>query len=408
MVVALIVWGLDTVRDAADPAETKSTPFSTASQTRTIIHIALALSALALVLSLVIAVLVSNFTKPMVLFLSWGAVVIALAMTIAACIVKSVAYIIVGVLLLIIFLAFASGVRTDISFLVANVRVVRAVITKHLSTYLFAVLVAVAQTGWMILCLLVLLGVAKVINTTGSLGLKANGDQCTDNAECASNSCRYSGVVWVSKKRCAESFPGLEHVTTANYFAYISLLVALYWGLQVLRHISDTTTCGTVAAFWYGAESKFTTAAALVRSLTTSFGSICFGSLVGAVVQVMRLLAAQSSQEGSIVGCLVQCLIVCIQDFVKTINHWAYVYVAMYGFKLTRAGRAALDLFTKRNFMEIADSNALLVVLSIAALSIGLVCAGIGAYIAKYTDLVTFTNNTCALSDDGAELPCCI
>ncbi len=70
---------------------------------------------------------------------------------------------------------------------------------------------------------------------------------------------------------------------------FFFLLISVYWGQQVIQNVSTCTIAGTVATWWYQShiQSK-SVPKALRRSLTTSFGSICFGSLIVAVVQALR------------------------------------------------------------------------------------------------------------------------
>ena len=72
----------------------------------------------------------------------------------------------------------------------------------------------------------------------------------------------------------------------------------------------------------------------LCSALTTSFGSICFGSLIVAIIQTLRELAsqAQNQREGNILACLAQCILSCIESLVEFFNRWAYVYVGLYGY----------------------------------------------------------------------------
>ena len=55
---------------------------------------------------------------------------------------------------------------------------------------------------------------------------------------------------------------------------------------QVIRNVVHCTTAGTVASWWFIQSAPSPTLGALKRSLTTSFGSICLGSLIVAILQV--------------------------------------------------------------------------------------------------------------------------
>jgi hypothetical protein len=80
------------------------------------------------------------------------------------------------------------------------------------------------------------------------------------------------------------------------YFAVFSLLVSLYWGGQVFKNIVHVTVAGTFATWYFLPAHQMPaspTAGALKRACTTSFGSICLGSLLVAVVQALKQLVHQ-------------------------------------------------------------------------------------------------------------------
>jgi Plasma-membrane choline transporter len=57
------------------------------------------------------------------------------------------------------------------------------------------------------------------------------------------------------------------------------------------------------------------------RTLTTSFGSICFGSLLVAIIQALRALANTArSHDDSILLCLAECILACIAGLIEYFN----------------------------------------------------------------------------------------
>lgn len=73
--------------------------------------------------------------------------------------------------------------------------------------------------------------------------------------------------------------------------------------------------------------------------MTTSFGSISFGSLLVAIVQLMRQACSIAQQneaaQGNIVGTIAFCILGCfigILDWLITFfNEYAFSYIALYG-----------------------------------------------------------------------------
>jgi hypothetical protein len=68
--------------------------------------------------------------------------------------------------------------------------------------------------------------------------------------------------------------------------------------------------------------------------MTTSFGSICFGGLVVAFIQALRMLAnsARANGDGNFLVCIAECLLACLASIIEYLNKWAFIYVGIYGF----------------------------------------------------------------------------
>ena len=66
-----------------------------------------------------------------------------------------------------------------------------------------------------------------------------------------------------------------------------------------------------------------------LRAMTTSFGSICFGSLLVAILDALRLLAhtARNMDDGGIGVCIAECILDCLARLLEYFNKW-YVVVS--------------------------------------------------------------------------------
>lgn len=72
--------------------------------------------------------------------------------------------------------------------------------------------------------------------------------------------------------------------------------------------------------------------------MTYSFGSICFGSLIVALLDLLRaglrILQAQASDSGdtvmAIVACCVQCCVACVRGLVDYFNRYAYIEIVCF------------------------------------------------------------------------------
>merc|ERR1719445_832375 len=92
-------------------------------------------------------------------------------------------------------------------------------------------------------------------------------------------------------------------------FLYFILLVSLYWTAEVVKNVGHVTTAGTVASWWFMPHSPSPTASAFKRAVTTSFGSICLGSLIVAVLKAIRQIIRNAQQNAARSDNIAACVI---------------------------------------------------------------------------------------------------
>lgn len=153
--------------------------------------------------------------------------------------------------------------------------------------------------------------------------------------------------------------------STIRCLVFFFLFVSFFWNLQVLQNIAHVTISGTVACWWFQPKRSAPVRGSLFRALTTSFGSICFGSLIVATIQALRELRHfmreqhgvsrnRSNSNGGGAN-LVDCLLLVLDTVLQIIeraavyfNRYAYCYVAAYGYDFITAGRKVTELFERR------------------------------------------------------------
>merc|ERR1739848_703150 len=126
------------------------------------------------------------------------------------------------------------------------------------------------------------------------------------------------------------------------------MLPHFFWTTQVLKNITHVTVSGAVAT-WYFLSANMPrnpTLSSFKRAVTYSLGSICFGSLLVAIIKTMRALLNSARRQGrdNIVACIAACLLSCIERLVEYINLYAFSYVATYGMSYCEAARAVWNL----------------------------------------------------------------
>jgi len=109
---------------------------------------------------------------------------------------------------------------------------------------------------------------------------------------------------------------------------------------QVFQNTIHVTIAGVVSTWWFAPQdaNSFCSLAikdSFVRATTTSFGSICFGSLLVAIVETLKALVENVRQDSERDGCeafllcIVDCLLGCLEDMLEYFNKFAYIYVGM-------------------------------------------------------------------------------
>jgi len=172
-----------------------------------------------------------------------------------------------------------------------------------------------------------------------------------------------------------------------NGVAYFCLLVSFYWTFQVLKNIGHVTTSGVVATWWFSPQASSATWGAFVRATTTSLGSICFGSLIVAILQATRQILREAQRNASSSGntaavfvlCCIGCLMGCIENLIRYFNMYAYTRVAIYGLGYWAAAKETWDLFVRRGFEAIINDDLTGMVLTMGCVMGGVVTGMVGA-----------------------------
>eukprot|EP00536_Pseudo-nitzschia_multiseries_P008216 jgi/Psemu1/305564/fgenesh1_kg.205_\ len=130
-------------------------------------------------------------------------------------------------------------------------------------------------------------------------------------------------------------------------------LVSFFWTAQVVKNVVHTTVAGTVGTWWFvpGEARNFCSSAvwnSYRRSVTTSFGSICFGSLIVAILQATREIVQSmrpiSSGRDKFMVCVIDCMLHILARAAEYFNKWGYVYVGLYGYGFVEASTKVLSV----------------------------------------------------------------
>ena len=179
---------------------------------------------------------------------------------------------------------------------------------------------------------------------------------------------------------CACAFKGApmfldqyDHPDGVKSGVNVLLLLCLYWGHETIRNVAHVTTCGTIGAWYFFphlleqgdcACCRPATCDSLRRALTTSFGSIAFGSLVLAIIDtvhaLIRRLFDQLPVDNALLGCVRCCVECCLRGLkgcMEWLTEYAFVYVAIYGISFVEAGREVQELVVRAGVDAVAQST---------------------------------------------------
>lgn len=178
----------------------------------------------------------------------------------------------------------------------------------------------------------------------------------------------------------------------SNYGSEIVFLflVSYFWVHQVLQNTLHVVSAGVIGTWWFAPEECSSCCSTALtdsfkRATTYSFGSICFGSLLVAIVQALRQLhrMLHDNEDFNFLVCIIDCLLGCLEGILEYLNQWAYVYVGLYGYSYLEAGKNVITLFQNKGWTTIITDNLAENVLFMISIGIGLVTGLIGLILAS-------------------------
>lgn len=118
--------------------------------------------------------------------------------------------------------------------------------------------------------------------------------------------------------------------------AMVFLVFSFYWTSQVITYVAHVTIAGIFATVYFLNDGiKHPVWGSARRALTTSFGSICFGALLIAIVNMIRyfLQIARANSNNAALSfliCIIQCIVNCAAGlFVKLYNIQLFIILGI-------------------------------------------------------------------------------
>jgi hypothetical protein len=316
----------------------------------------------ALVLGYLYVSLARIFTKQFI----WISGILNIVMTFATAIyyfyrrswVGGALWLLIGVFSIICFISWIKRIPFSVLMLQTTIDVSRKFGHVYLVSFLGG-LVAAAFGAWFAVTV-----VAIYVRFEPS----QNNPACSASAAGVGGSCSSAKVIGL-----------LVYITFAGY-----------WITEWLKNTIHTTISGVYGA-WYFAPAtgcKGATRGAARRALTYSFGSICLGSLLVAILDFLRFICSvarnQQAGSGNFVAdcflCLLQCILGLVQWALEFINRYAFSYMSLYGKAYFASAKDTWRLIKDRGIDALINECLVGPVLSMGCLFVA-VCCALVAYI---------------------------
>jgi len=174
------------------------------------------------------------------------------------------------------------------------------------------------------------------------------------------------------------------------------MVVMGYWTINVLSNIAHVTTCGVTAVWWFNKEMiSNPTWKSYVFASTRGLGSICFGSLVIAIIQTLRGMARSAARRGGACACLCALFLTFLEWLARYFTSYTFVQVAVYGLSFMEAAKNTWQLFSTKGFDAIINDNLSNLVLACGAIVGGVITFLVGALLTfimfnGYDDVVLY------------------
>lgn len=245
------------------------------------VYAAVVISCFSLVLAGISLLVVMKFPETMIKLSLIFVVILAGISMIMAFAFGSIVGGVMGALFFALSVWYAKSVWHRIPFAAVNMTTAIAAIRANFGVTLFAYLFPILGVFWVILWVIAFTG---VMETTYS--------EDPDNS-------------------------------SANYGYLFLLFLSMFFTQQVLQNCVQVTISGVVGTWWVAPEDNGFCSGAVcnsfIRTMTTSFGSICFGSLLVAIIRALETLARQARENGDagILACIAECILSCLAGLVE-------------------------------------------------------------------------------------------
>lgn len=181
--------------------------------------------------------------------------------------------------------------------------------------------------------------------------------------------------------------------------AVIGLMVfsvfSYYWTSQFILNFFLTVEAGIYGTYYFSGPGTPTVAlSAFKRASTYSMGSIALGSLIVALLDLLRaglqVLQQYESGQGDMIGsaiaCCAQCCVGCVASLVQYFNRYAMIEIALYGKPYIKAAKDTWNLFKDRGIDLLVNDCLVNNIWTFMSITCGALCSAFAFIYLKVSD----------------------
>lgn len=160
-----------------------------------------------------------------------------------------------------------------------------------------------------------------------------------------------------------------------NWGIFVLFISLFFWTQQVISNIIHVTVSGVIGNWYHWGVNVVRIVnpvwKSFVRAMTTNFGSICFGSLLVAVIQTLKFAVSLAKKnDNDFVVCCADCILSILDNLLQYFNTYAYSYVGIYGMSYIDSAKATWELSKRAFFTALFNDNLIYPVLQFSVLFI--------------------------------------
>ncbi|KAJ5956705.1 hypothetical protein N7501_010984 [Penicillium viridicatum] len=174
---------------------------------------------------------------------------------------------------------------------------------------------------------------------------------------------------------------------------------AMYWVSEWIKNTVHTTVAGVYGSWYFFSKSaggmpKGSTRGAFRRATTYSFGSISFGSLIIAFINMLRqacsIAQRHEAGQGNIIGSIAMwvlgCFISLLDWLVTLFNRYAFCHIALYGKAYIPAAKDTWKMMRDRGIDALVQDCLMGPVLTMGSTFVAYVCALLAYLYLQFTN----------------------